>query len=121
LIVKDDAALRRLLCVCLEGHKYDIVTAKDGAEALETFQRDPARIQLVLSDLMMPRMDGLELKKRISALKPDVRFVFMSGYAEEVLENEEKGWARCGFLQKPFLPGELLNQVETLLAEDSAA
>jgi hypothetical protein len=54
-------------------------------------------------------------------LKPDVRFVFMSGYAEEVLENEEKGWARCGFLQKPFLPGELLNQVETLLAEDSAA
>jgi PAS domain S-box-containing protein len=121
LIVEDDTALRRLLCVCLENHHYDIVTAKDGTEALESFQRDPARFQLVLSDLMMPRMDGLELKKRIAALNPEMRFLFMSGYAEEILENDEKGWTRCGFLQKPFLPGELLNQVETLLAEDSAA
>ena len=118
LVVEDEAALRRLLCTSLERCKHQVFAAKDGAEAIEVFRQHTSEIQLVVTDLMMPHMDGIELKQHIAVLKPDTRFLFMSGYAEEFAE-QHRGWLEgCAFLEKPFLPEELANKVRGVLAGD---
>lgn len=121
LIVEDEALLRRLLSVALEKRNYKVLAARDGAEAFEIFCRHSEEIQLVVSDIMMPHMDGLELKQRISFLKPDVKFLFMSGYAEQVLDQQSELLKGCSFLEKPFLPEDLVDRVNDLLAGDVAA
>lgn len=120
LVVEDEAALRRLLCTALERRNYKVLTAKDGVEAIELL-RGRGDVQMVVSDLMMPRMDGFELKKRIGELRPKVRFIFMSGYAEGIVEQHRGSLNGCAFLEKPFLPEELANEVESLLKADAAA
>jgi two-component system, cell cycle sensor histidine kinase and response regulator CckA len=121
LVVEDELVLRRLLCISLEKRDYKVVAAKDGEEAIEKFRQHANEIQVVVSDLMMPRMDGFELKEQISALKPEMKFLFMSGYAEQIAEHHQKSLEGCAFLEKPFLPEELANKVSGLLKGESAA
>jgi PAS domain S-box-containing protein len=113
LVVEDETALRRLICLSLERRGYKVLAAKDGAEAIEICQRSPSQIHLVLSDVMMPHVNGLQLRERAATLRPDAKFLFMSGYSEEIVENL---WAQgCAFLEKPFLPDELVGKVRELL------
>jgi two-component system, cell cycle sensor histidine kinase and response regulator CckA len=121
LVVEDEASLRRLICSSLEKQGHTVFTAKDGYDALRIFQQQPERIGLVVSDLMMPRMDGLQVRKEILALRSDVRFLFMSGYAEHVVEQQRRTLDGCAFLEKPFLPRELADTVARVLAGDIAA
>ncbi len=121
LVVEDETALRRLICFSLEKRKHHVLAAKDGVEAMEVFREHSAHIHVVVTDLMMPRMDGLELKQRISAMKPDVKFLLMSGYAEQIVEQHRGSLESCAFLQKPFLPEELASKISHLLAGDVAA
>jgi CheY-like chemotaxis protein len=121
LVVEDETALRRLLCMSLERRKHKVLAAKDGAEALELFREYASQVQLIITDLMMPRMDGLALKQNIAALNPQVKFLFMSGYAEEIVEQHRGSLEGCGFLEKPFLPEELADKVSQLLAGVVAA
>ena len=121
LIVEDETALRRLLCLALQKKRHVVYAAKDGVEALDVFREHGGEIQLLITDLMMPRMDGIELKKRIAALRADVKFLFMSGYAEQVLEQHPGALEGIAFLEKPFLPEELAAKVGELLAPDAAA
>ncbi len=119
LVVEDETALRRLICLSLERRGYKVLAAKDGAEAIEICQRSPSQIHLVLSDIMMPHVNGLQLRERAATLCPDAKFLFMSGYSEEIVENL---WAQgCAFLEKPFLPDELVGKVRELLKGEAAA
>ena len=119
LVVEDETALRRLICLSLERRGYKVLAAKDGAEALEIYQRSPSKIHLVLSDIMMPHVNGLQLREKAATLCPDVKFLFMSGYSEEIVENLlAQG---CAFLEKPFLPDELVGKVRELLKAEAAA
>jgi len=121
LIVEDEAALRRLLCLSLERRGYKVLTAVDGAEAIEIFGQRPGEIDLVVSDLVMPRVDGFELRRRIAAVSPAMRFVFMSGYSEEIVEQRQEALQGCAFLEKPFLPDDLANKVREVLRGEVAA
>jgi CheY-like chemotaxis protein len=121
LVVEDEASLRRLICISLEKRNYRVLAAKDGEEALEIFRRRGTQIQLIVSDLVMPQMDGLELKAQILALRSDVKFLFMSGYAEHVVEKHDESLKGCAFLEKPFLPEELILKVSGMLAGEAAA
>ncbi len=119
LVVEDETALRRLICISLERRGYKVLAAKDGAEAIEICQQSPSQIQLVLSDIMMPHVNGLQLRERAATLCPDAKFLFMSGYSEEIVENL---WAQgCAFLEKPFLPDELVGKVREVLKGGVAA
>ena len=81
---------------------------------MEICQRSP--IHLVLSDIMMSHVNGFELRDRAATLCPDAKFLFMSGYSEEIVENL---WALgCAFLEKPFLPDELVGKVRELLKRE---
>jgi two-component system cell cycle sensor histidine kinase/response regulator CckA len=121
LVVEDETALRRLLCISLQKRNYRVIAAKDGLDAVEKFRQHANDIQVVVSDLMMPRMDGFELREQISALRPDMKFLFMSGYAEHIVERGQKSLEDCVFLEKPFLPEELANKVRCLVLGESAA
>jgi PAS domain S-box-containing protein len=121
LVVEDEIALRRLLCISLQKRNYKVIGAKDGLDAIEKLHQHSNEIQIVVSDLMMPRMDGFEMRQQISAFRPDIKFLFMSGYAEHIAENHQNLLEGCAFLEKPFLPEELANKVSGLLKGESAA
>jgi two-component system cell cycle sensor histidine kinase/response regulator CckA len=119
LVVEDETALRRLICLSLERRGYKVLAAKDGAAAIEICQQSPSQIHLVLSDVMMPHVNGPQLKEKAATLCPDARFLFMSGYSDEIVKNlVAQG---CGFLEKPFLPDELVGKVRELLKREAAA
>lgn len=120
LVVEDEATLRRLLCSCLEKRNHKVLTARDGSEAVEIFRSHAAEIQLVITDLIMPRMDGFELKRQLSAMKPDLKILFMSGYADLAAEQNADALSGCSLLEKPFLPGELAEKVSVLLRAEAA-
>ena len=119
LVVEDETTLRRLLCFLLERQGYKVYEARDGAEAVEIFRQQTSAIHLVVSDITMPRMGGIELKRKATALRPDVKFLFMSGDSEEVIEQVQTVAQTCAFLEKPFLPQDLVSKVQGLLRRET--
>ena len=108
LLVEDESGLRKLMKTVLEKQGYRVLEAKDGEEALFIGRDNLAHIDLVVTDYAMPRMTGLQLREKVLALSPGMKFLLISGYAEEVLDNSpQQGLNNGGFLEKPFLPEEL--------------
>jgi two-component system cell cycle sensor histidine kinase/response regulator CckA len=117
LLVEDAEPLRLLVRELLEGAGYTVLAAEGPDEALALVASTPGVIDLVLTDMMMPRMSGQELARRIAILKPEARVVFMSGYSDEAigdLGNLEPG---ALFLQKPFTMDALLRTIRKALEE----
>jgi two-component system cell cycle sensor histidine kinase/response regulator CckA len=83
-------------------------------EAVDQFERDPARFDLVLMDLTMPGMNGVDALRRMRERRPDLRVLLMSGYAESEAESRLAGTVRDGFLQKPFTVGSLIAKVRVI-------
>jgi CheY-like chemotaxis protein len=94
----------------LEADGYFILTAHDGEEALHISRRFPGTIHAILSDLMMPKIDGLELRERILKQRPGVRVLLMSGYVGAAVPFD------LAFLKKPFDPAALRDRIHELLA-----
>jgi CheY-like chemotaxis protein len=92
---------------------YTVLNAGNGAEALDVCARE-LRIDLLLTDVVMPRMLGTDLANRIAGLRPDTRVLYMSGYGHEVLA-ETALLNGAQFIQKPFSPEELLQRVRGAL------
>ncbi|HYD41306.1 MAG TPA: ATP-binding protein [Anaeromyxobacter sp.] len=87
LVVEDELQLRELLCTRLSAQGYEVLSAGDGAEALEIAERHAGRIDVLLSDVVMPRVSGPELARSFKARFPGAAVVFMTGYAEEVVAH----------------------------------
>jgi len=87
LVVEDESALRKLMMKVLEGEGFQVVEAKDGEQATVICKSWTEPIDLVVSDLVMPRMNGLRLKEIVAGLRPTVKFLLISGYAEDVVED----------------------------------
>ncbi len=115
LLVEDEIALRRLMTKVLEGAGFQVVEAKDGEQAAEICKSWAEPIDMVVSDLAMPKVTGLQLKEIIAGLRPTVRFLLISGYAEDVVEDPAILRADTNFLEKPFLPDELILKVRQVL------
>jgi CheY-like chemotaxis protein len=98
----------------LEREGYTIVEAKDGAEALSICEQNPA-IGLIVSDLAMPQMTGLELRERVAVMRPNMKFLLISGYVKDVVVSPEQVAKFAEFLEKPFRPNELTQKVRELL------
>jgi len=113
LVVDDAEAIRRLVCSTLAQFGFACVEAADGVEALEVIDRLLLDLDLVLTDLVMPRMDGKELAGRLSALQPDLRVMFMSGFSDDppIYGRESL------FIAKPFTTNVLVDKVRQVLNE----
>ncbi|OGS01572.1 MAG: hypothetical protein A3G41_06220, partial [Elusimicrobia bacterium RIFCSPLOWO2_12_FULL_59_9] len=115
LLVEDDDKVRDLSCRALTQQGYTVLKAQKGREALEICAKREERIDLMVTDVIMPQMSGEELAKRIHGLKPGIKLLFLSGYTENIIAH--KGVLKPGihFLQKPFTPSLLLQKVRQVL------
>jgi two-component system, cell cycle sensor histidine kinase and response regulator CckA len=114
LLVEDQPQVRALLTTSLERLGYDVLSAKDGADALSLVEGEQPDLDLVITDVVMPGMDGLELADRLRVASPDLDVLFMSGYAD-TSDDRHRTYGR-GFLQKPFSIHELSAEVGRILA-----
>ncbi len=118
LLVDDEPALLRLGKKLLESLGYQVLAACGPTEALEHAKCPPGSLQLLMTDVVMPGMNGLKLAERIREMHPDVRCVFMSGYASELSSHrgDSSGAVHC--LPKPFLREELASKLQQALAPE---
>ena len=116
LVVDDETAVRRFAARVLEREGYVVIEAKDGIEALDLFREVGAAIEVVVSDIVMPRLNGVELMQAIAVSNPDLPVILMSGYATGALA--ELGIAApCAILPKPFPSDRLLAEVRRCIAQ----
>jgi two-component system, cell cycle sensor histidine kinase and response regulator CckA len=110
LVVDDEAAVRRFACRVLERAGYGVFEAIDGVEALELIQGQTVALEVVVSDIVMPRMNGVELMQALSVSRPSLAVILMSGYATTAL-SELGIVTPCSILAKPFSAERLLAEV----------
>ncbi len=115
LLVEDEAAVRRIVYDVLKGQGYELLIAQNGAEALSVLDRRGEAVQLVLTDVVMPEMGGVELAKRIQQRYPQTHVLFMSGYMAEPSNDNELSKYGDGFIAKPFSPVDLVRKVRSVL------
>jgi two-component system, cell cycle sensor histidine kinase and response regulator CckA len=117
LLVEDEEGLRGLNARGLTSRGYTVLQAGNGVEALEIFEAQKGEVDLVVSDVVMPEMDGPTLLKELRARKPDVKIIFVSGYAEDAFEKHLPEDEQYAFLAKPFPLKQLVAAVkETMRA-----
>ena len=110
LVVDDEPMIRQFAARVLLQEGFGVYEATDGAEALELIRAGIANLEVVLSDIVMPRMNGVELLQSLSTLRPDLPVLLMSGYGTAQLAD--LGIASpCGVLAKPFSPEVLVAEV----------
>jgi CheY-like chemotaxis protein len=113
LVVEDQPQVRQLTCKMLRGMGYKVLEAGDGMQALETARTHGRPISLLLTDVIMPGMNGREVAAHLKPLQPNMEVIFMSGYTDriigDVIDNSVK------FLQKPFTTEQLQLMVRQAL------
>ena len=118
LVVEDHIAVRVLLTETLERYGYRVLEADDGREALNQLERGETKVDLLITDIVMPRLNGLDLAERARRLRPDLKVIVISGYAEDASSwhtLREQGYS---FLAKPFSPEGIAGLVRTVLDEE---
>ena len=122
LIVEDDISVRKVLRRALLGAGYDVVVTADGEQALEAFRAHPSGVDLVLSDLIMPNMDGASLYQALNDTgSPDVPFLFISGYGDQDPRVEALLAQGIPVLHKPWSVQHLCEAVQDALSESPAS
>jgi two-component system cell cycle sensor histidine kinase/response regulator CckA len=117
LVVEDADIIRPLLIETLQEYGYRVIAARNGAEALELAAREPG-LDLLLTDIVMPGMNGQELADRLASLYPGLRVLFSSGYPADQPMRERIAGSDSGFIEKPFLPDDLVRAVREILDAD---
>jgi len=115
LIAEDDEVLRKLVDSVLGEFGYIVILAEDGDDAIEKFKSRKDDIRLVILDMLMPGKNGKEVYDAIKALNPDIRVLFASGYAADILDTKEMLNAQFDFVMKPLSPIDLLHKVREIL------
>jgi PAS domain S-box-containing protein len=114
LLVDDEALVREVAATYLQRYGYQVLTAADGAQAADVYQRERGQVALVLLDLVMPGLSGRETLHRLRAINPNVRVLYSSGYPEAIDEASVHDNV-VGFLAKPYQPQELAHAVRAAL------
>jgi two-component system, cell cycle sensor histidine kinase and response regulator CckA len=115
LVVEDEDAVRSVILRTLEGHGYSVVEARDGLEALDRLAHENGRIDIVLTDMVMPRMGGHELIEEIRRRRPQLPLLVMTGYTDRELDQRQLESRSVGILTKPFGPAALLGALRRRL------
>jgi len=115
LLAEDDESVRRLLKEILCQYGYNIIEASDGRDAIEKFIENSNEIKLLIFDIVMPKKNGKEAFEEIYRIKPDIKTIFMSGYASEIINKKGLITTDTSFLLKPIVPTELLKTIREVL------
>jgi two-component system, cell cycle sensor histidine kinase and response regulator CckA len=112
LLVEDEEGLRSLNARGLRSRGYSVIEASNGIEALEALEEKEGAVDLVVSDVVMPEMDGPTLLKTMRGKNPDLKIIFVSGYAEDAFEKSLPENQQFAFLPKPFTLSQLVAAVK---------
>ena len=116
LLVEDEEELRALNARGLKSRGYTVIEAGNGVEALEELEKQGRKVDIVVSDVVMPEMDGPTLMKELKQRKPDIKIIFVSGYAEDAFEKTLPDHKQFNFLAKPFTLKQLVTVVKETMA-----
>jgi two-component system cell cycle sensor histidine kinase/response regulator CckA len=116
LLVEDEEAVRSFAARALRMRGYNVLEASGGEEALDIVKSEQQTIHLIITDVVMPNMDGPTMVRHVKLLKPDLRVIFMSGYAEEAFRRNDQSSEDIHFLPKPFGLKQLAAKVKEVLS-----
>lgn len=119
LLVEDDDQLRQVAHTILHRHGYNVLEAANGGEALLRCEEFKAKIHLLVTDVIMPRMTGKQLADRIALLRPEMKVLFMSGYTDDSIVHHGIVDAGIAFIQKPLSKGAFLQKIREVLDDAS--
>lgn len=114
LLAEDDNDMRRFLVKALEKAGYQVLSYDNGASAYDRLREEP--FSLLLTDIVMPEMDGIELARRATELDPDLKVMFITGFAAVALNPDSKAPKDAKVLSKPFHLRDLVEEVNKMLA-----
>ncbi len=114
LLAEDDNDMRRFLVKALEKAGYKVISFDNGASAYDRLREEP--FSLLLTDIVMPEMDGIELARRATELDPDLKVMFITGFAAVALNPDSKAPKNAKVLSKPFHLRDLVDEVNKMLA-----
>src|SRR5262249_38949211 len=114
---EDEPIVRGLVRETLERLGYTVLEATDGYDALRIIEEEKTTIHLLLTDVIMPLMNGRELAQRLAAMRPDIRVLYIAGYTDDMLAFHGIAQPEIDFIQKPFTREELSQKVRAALAE----
>ncbi len=114
LLAEDDNDMRRFLVKALQTAGYEVASFDNGLSAYNRLREEP--FELLLTDIVMPEMDGIELARRATDLDPDIKVMFITGFAAVALNPDSTAPKEAEVLSKPFHLRDLVNEVEKLLA-----
>ena len=115
LLVEDEEAVRSFAARALASRGYQVLEASTGADALEVMENHDGPLDLVVSDVVMPEMDGPTLLKELRKRNPDLKIIFISGYAEDAFKKNLEDGEQFAFLPKPFSLKQLAGAVKDAL------
>jgi len=121
LLVEDDPLVRELAIEILQARGYSVLVAERPDAAIEICRRHPGKIHLVLTDVIMPGMNGSQMASEIVGIRPDIGILFMSGYADTAVMLNGNVAQTASFLQKPFGPSVLAGKVREMLDQAERA
>jgi two-component system cell cycle response regulator CpdR len=113
LLAEDDNDMRRFLVKALEQAGYEVMSYDNGLSAYHRLREEP--FELLLTDIVMPEMDGIELARRASELDPDIKIMFITGFAAVALNPDSQAPKDAKVLSKPFHLRDLVNEVHKVL------
>lgn len=114
LLAEDDNDMRRFLVKALQTAGYAVVSFDNGLSAYHRLREEP--FELLLTDIVMPEMDGIELARRATELDPDIKVMFITGFAAVALNADNNAPRDAKILSKPFHLRDLVHEVQRLLA-----
>ena len=121
LLAEDEDSVRAVAAAALERHGYRVLRAPDGEAALLIAQEYAETIDLLLTDAVMPRMNGRELAEKVTLIRPAIRVLFASGYTDDASLLHGIRTDELSFLQKPFTAVDLLRRVRSVLDQPTRA
>ena len=121
LVVEDEDIVRELVCEVLEHQGYNVICARDGIEALSVAEDFDGEIHLLVTDVIMPQMNGHELAGKLSALRPDMKVLYVSGYSDTEIGDHGTLDPRYELLQKPFTPQTLARKIRDVIHDGKYA
>ena len=121
LLVEDEAAQRQPAREFLASKGYTVIEATDGDDALRIAQNHTGRIGLMITDVIMPHMAGAQLAETLAAARPQMKVLFVSGYAENTILGDSPTDVMTRFLRKPFSLEELARKIRTVLDPRASA
>ena len=119
LVVEDDSAVRPLVALMLERYGYHVLSTANAEQAIELVKRTEETIDLVLTDVVMPGLNGRELAEQLEILRPGMKVLFTSGYPTDTIIRQGIADASAAYLEKPYLPDELARKLRALLDADA--